>query len=138
MNTVDYFFEDTPEIDINNNFTVWLNKISEKQNKDFSLNYIFCDDAKILKVNKAYLDHDYYTDIITFDLSEEEGTIEADIFISIDTVKSNAEELNCSFEHELARVMSHGVFHLLGFNDKTDSEQQQMRSLEDEAIQEIL
>lgn len=113
----------------------WISNIVSRENMELGyLNYMFCDDEKILEVNKQYLDHDYYTDIITFDQSEEEGLIEADIFISIDTVKSNSKEMNTSFEEELHRVIIHGVLHLCGYGDKTTEEQKLMRKKEDECL----
>lgn len=102
-----------------------------------ALNYIFCSDDYLLEINKEYLDHDYYTDIITFDQSEEEGFLEGDIFISIDRVKENADGLSVSFETELSRVLVHGLLHLLGFKDKTEDEQKTMRQKEDEWISKL-
>ena len=138
-NQVHYFFEDISATEPPPNFSNWLQNVSRETNQHFVLNYIFCSDNYIYTINKQYLNHDYYTDIITFDLSEENSTtIEADIFISLDTVSSNSTKENNSFAEELARVMSHGVFHLLGYDDKTDEEKQIMRKLEDQAISKIL
>jgi len=95
------------------------------------INYIFCTDDYLLKINQDYLNHDYYTDIITFDNSEEERQIESDIFISIDRVKENAQSLSLLFEEELTRIICHGLLHLVGFKDKTESEQKEMRKNED-------
>ena len=81
------------------------------------ISYIFCSDEKILEINREYLDHDYYTDIITFDYTEK-NRISGDIFISIDTVKSNADEFEVSYEEELHRIIIHGILHLCGINDK--------------------
>jgi len=93
------------------------------------INYIFCSDTYLYRINVEYLDHDTYTDIITFPYSDE--TIESDIFISIDRVRENAKTFNVNFERELHRVMIHGVLHLLGYGDKTEEEQQTMRARED-------
>ena len=135
---LNYFFEDVKEVDISSNFSTWLNELADETNNYFRLNYIFCSDEYILEVNKQYLNHDYYTDIITFDLSDENSQlIESDIFISLDTVFSNSQEENNSFADELLRVMAHGVFHLLGYNDKSDDEKKEMRRLEDEAISKM-
>lgn len=98
------------------------------------LNYIFMSDEDLLKINIEYLNHDTYTDIITFDNSENEKVIEGDIFISVDRVKENATKFNIAEENELLRVMAHGVLHLLGFKDKGDDDIQKMRRAEDEAI----
>ena len=86
------------------------------------LNYIFCSDEYLLNINIEHLNHDYYTDIITFDNSDEPKKIESDIFISIDRVNENCSEHHVSPENELHRVMIHGVLHLLGFKDKTEEE----------------
>ena len=98
------------------------------------LNYIFCSDEYILDINKQHLKHDYYTDIITFNYNDEE-VINGDIFISYDTVKSNAVEYsNGNVSEEFDRVVIHGVLHLIGFNDKTDDDQQEMTRQEDLAL----
>ena len=99
------------------------------------LNFIFCSDEYLYQINVDYLDHDDYTDIITFDNSEEEKAIEGDIFISIDRVKENAEKHQQSEERELSRVISHGLYHLTGYKDKSDSEAKQMRAKEEFAIE---
>lgn len=98
------------------------------------INYIFCSDDYLLQINTDYLNHDYYTDIITFDNSEEPKVIESDIFISIERVKENAQEQNTLFEEELNRVMVHGVLHLLGYSDKTKEEKTVMREKEDACL----
>ncbi|EAY24111.1 rRNA maturation RNase YbeY [Microscilla marina] len=113
----------------------WVNLIAEQANyKINGLNYIFCNDAYLHQINVEYLDHDTYTDIITFDNSEEEQLIEGDIFISIDRIRENAATYNASFAVELHRVMAHGLLHLLGFGDKTDDEKLIMRTQEDKAL----
>ncbi|MBI3233757.1 MAG: rRNA maturation RNase YbeY [Bacteroidetes bacterium] len=95
------------------------------------INIIFCDDEKILEVNNQYLNHNYYTDIITFDLSDEQKTIQADLYISLDTVYSNSIKLKNAFEKELLRVVIHGVLHLLGYKDKKKEEIKTIRETED-------
>ncbi len=97
------------------------------------LSYIFCADDYLLKVNQDFLDHDYYTDIITFDYCEEK-LIAGDLFISIDRVRENADSNQVTFENELCRVMFHGVLHLLGFGDKSPEEELQMRALESKCL----
>lgn len=97
------------------------------------LQYIFCSDNYLLNINQKYLNHDYYTDIISFDLSEEQGII-GEIYISIDRVKENAQKFNVSFETELQRVIFHGALHLCGYKDKTDKQAEVMRRKEDEYI----
>lgn len=131
-----YFFEDT-SFEFNNpdNYTAWLEKILTENNKKLGdLNYIFCSDDYLLNINKNHLNHDYYTDIITFDNSDKEETIEADVYISIDRVSENAITHNTTIMNELSRVMVHGLLHLLGFNDKTDEEKRVMREKEDTYI----
>ncbi len=96
--------------------------------------YIFCSDERILEVNKQYLQHDYYTDIITFDYSEGQ-IISGDIFISVDTVKTNAEEYGVSFEQELNRILIHGILHLCGQDDKTPELRLEMTRKENLAIE---
>jgi len=98
------------------------------------VNYIFCNDAYIHSINLEYLKHDTYTDIITFNNSEEEKSIESDVFISIERVKENSEKLSVPFEHELHRVMIHGVLHLCGFSDKTPTQKAEMRIKEDACL----
>lgn len=113
----------------------WIqNVISEHQYKLIDLNYIFCSDEYLLKINQEYLAHDYYTDIITFDNSENEAEIEADLFISIDRVQDNSNQNESTFDDELHRVMIHGVLHLLGFGDKTEEEIKEMRQKENDCL----
>lgn len=99
------------------------------------LSYIFCSDEYLHKMNLEYLAHDTYTDIITFDNSEEEGIIEGDIFISIERVRENAKQLKLAEEIELSRVISHGLFHLMGYKDKTKIQKLEMRKMEELAIE---
>ena len=101
--------------------------------KLFEINYIFLDDNKILEINKKFLNHNYYTDIISFDNSDDKF-ISGDIYISIDRVKENALEQKTSFNEELPRVIIHGVLHLLGFKDKSPKEKKEMREKENQAL----
>lgn len=98
-----------------------------------NLNYIFCNDDRILEVNKEFLGHDYYTDIITFDYSEP-GRVSGDMFISLDTVLSNSSKFHTSYEKELMRVIIHGVLHLCGINDKGPGERAVMEAAEERAL----
>ncbi|MFT6808787.1 MAG: putative rRNA maturation factor [Saprospiraceae bacterium] len=108
----------------------WVFQTIEEEAKELaSLNVIFCSDEFLLKINQEHLNHDYYTDIITFDYNTEE--IEGELYISIERVRENAISLGVSFEHELHRVIIHGVLHLCGYGDKTDEEEKTMRSKED-------
>ncbi len=112
----------------------WVKQVASLYGKTVGdISYIFCDDEKILEVNRQYLQHDYYTDIITFD--ETEGNrISGDLFISLDTVKSNSEQFGQSYETELHRVIIHGVLHLCGINDKGPGEREIMEKNENEAL----
>ena len=115
----------------------WIKLVAASQGRKAGhINYIFCDDERILEVNNYYLQHDYFTDIITFDYSSGK-TISGDIFISIDTVKSNAEGLKISFEEELHRVIIHGILHLCGQDDKTTESQAEMTRKENEALAQL-
>ena len=95
-----------------------------------SINYIFCSDKKLLKINQEFLHHNFYTDIITFDLSESEA-IQAEVYISIDRVRENARLHQASFTSELHRVIFHGALHLCGYSDKTEAQRKKMRTRED-------
>lgn len=114
----------------------WLNNLAKTEGfKIAELSYIFCSDEYLHKMNLDYLDHDTLTDIITFDNSEEEGIIEGDIFISVDRVRDNAKQLSLTEEVELSRVISHGLFHLMGYKDKTKTQTLEMRGKEEFAIE---
>lgn len=118
------------------NLKKWITAIIYKEGKRKvgNINYIFCDDEYLLDINQKHLQHDTYTDIITFDYSEG-MVVSADIFISIDRVKENAMIFNVSFEDEFLRVLSHGVLHLCGYNDGTEGEKAEMRTKENECIE---
>jgi probable rRNA maturation factor len=112
----------------------WLVGIAASKGKIISqIAYIFCDDEYLLKINREYLNHDNYTDIITFPYKQG-SEIESDIFISIDRIKENAITFKSTFEKELLRVMVHGLLHLLGYKDKTEEDVEEMRNKENWAI----
>jgi rRNA maturation RNase YbeY len=112
----------------------WLIRIAEQENKEVGdINIIFFNDEQLLKLNKQYLNHDTFTDTITFDYSEEK-TLHGDIFISIERVKENAFKYNCAFEEELRRVMAHGIFHLCGYRDKNGIDFKLMKQKEEEVL----
>lgn len=116
----------------------WITACVEKQEFRLGeLNYIFCDDAYLLKLNVEFLEHDTLTDIISFDYTMGK-LISGDIFISVERVKENAAELNISFEEELKRVMIHGVLHYMGLKDKTDEEKLKMRAMEDACLSNFI
>lgn len=110
----------------------WINSVAEQEKHQIlQVNYIFCNDEYLLQLNQQYLNHQTYTDIITFDNSDEKGFIESDIFISLSRVKENATTFKVRFIYELYRVMIHGLLHLCGFADKTKTEKKVMRNKED-------
>ena len=112
----------------------WISEVVKAQGKKVGqIGYLFCDDAYLIEVNRTYLNHDTYTDIITFDYVVGD-IISGDIMISVERVKENASQFNTSFEQELHRVIIHGVLHLLGQKDKTESEAAEMRKKEEAAL----
>ena len=112
----------------------WIEEVARSYDRKVGeLCYQFCGDERILQTNQDFLDHDYYTDIITFDESEGDR-IAGDMLISLDTVRSNAEEIGTDYAEELHRVIIHGVLHLCGLNDKTDEDEERMRQAEESAL----
>lgn len=110
---------------------LWLAKSISSLKKNLSeINYIFTSDVNLLDINILYLDHDYLTDIITFDNSDSIDELEGDIYISVERIEENAKQYKVDFEEELHRVMIHGILHLAGYDDKTDKEKKVMRNLE--------
>lgn len=127
---IQFFYENLPE-SVNTDYTRWLKDIILSEGKKLGeINYIFCDDEYLLKVNQDYLQHDYYTDIITFDYVKGK-TISGEIFVSLQRISDNASTLSKNYEEELRRVLAHGILHLCGYKDKTEEEEQLMRSKED-------
>ncbi len=133
------FFKD----DVNFKFTnrkktdIWLRSVVKGYSfSQINLSYIFCSDNALIKINKEFLDHDYYTDVITFDFSSSKRLV-GEIYISIDRVKDNAESLETSFERELSRVMVHGLLHMLGYKDASPKEKQEMREVEDKYLAQL-
>lgn len=111
----------------------WLSQEAKREGYAVGdLNYIFCSDEYLLQVNRDYLQHDYYTDIITFDQSQAGGKIEGDVFVSVERVADNAGQLGVPAGQEMRRVLAHGLLHLCGYHDKTDDDVKQMRAKEDE------
>ena len=112
--------------------SLWIKRAIVKEKGSLGeINYIFCSDSILLKINQQFLNHDTLTDIITFDNREEKGPLEADIFISIPRIRENALKLGEPFERELHRVLIHGVLHLLGYSDKSKLKKARMRKKED-------
>ena len=114
--------------------SAWVKRVAASYGRKVGdVAYVFCDDEEILRVNRQYLQHDYYTDIITFDYDEGD-VISGDLFISLDTVRTNAEQLGVSYEQELNRVIIHGILHLCGINDKGPGEREIMEAAENKAL----
>ena len=131
---IDFHFETDFELKDTSKYSDWVTRIiTAHKRKHSQVDYIFCDDEYLLEINQKYLDHDTYTDIITFDYTEEK-VIGGDIFISVDRLKENASKFKVAFDDELLRVMSHGVLHLLGYKDKSEEDSDVMRKKENECI----
>ena len=115
--------------------TAWIRAVAATYGKRVGdVNYIFCNDERILEVNREYLQHDYYTDIITFDYTEDD-VISGDLFISLDTVKTNSEQFATEYDEELHRTIIHGILHLCGINDKGPGEREIMEAAENRALE---
>jgi len=132
---ITYQIEGVPTPDIRRREVLrWIKEVASIYDKKLgAISFVFCSDEYILRINSLYLKHDYYTDIITFDYGEN-GEISGDIFISLETVKSNSEKYKTDYIEELHRVIIHGVLHLCGINDKSAKERADMRKKEDEAL----
>ncbi|GAB3825164.1 rRNA maturation RNase YbeY [Pontibacter rugosus] len=131
------FFSEDIEFELENPEQVaeWIGTVIEQHDQELiNLTYIFCSDDYLHQINVEYLDHDTLTDIITFSNADIEGTVEGDLFISIDRVRDNAKDLGTAFEDELHRVIIHGVLHLLGYKDKSEEEEALMRKEEDSLL----
>jgi len=135
---IDFNFENIDPVELDfDRVSDWVSQIVSRETKaPGDITYVFCDDEYILEVNRQYLDHDYYTDIITFDYSEGD-VVSGDLFISLDTVRSNSELFSTPFLQELHRVIIHGVLHLCGYKDKTEEDERLMREKENEALRFI-
>ncbi len=138
MNSIEFYFEDVNPVSIHKKLLVLqLNSLIKNELKILGeVSVIFCSDEYLLQMNKEYLDHDYYTDIITFDYVEKE-VISGDLFISLDRIRENAKNFKTSLLKELYRVVFHGVLHLVGYNDKTEEEQKTMREKENYYLGEV-
>lgn len=114
--------------------SAWIRRVAATYGKRVGeVGYLFCDDEHILQVNREYLQHDYYTDIITFDYCEDD-TLNGDLVISLDTIRTNAEKYGRPYDEELHRVIIHGILHLCGINDKGPGEREQMEAAENRAL----
>ncbi len=133
---ISVFFEDiSPTPNFDSEFLVsWISKVVESEKKELGeISYVFCSDEYLLEMNREHLNHDYYTDIITFDYCFE-NFVSGDLFISIDRVLDNAKDFSSIFKDELDRVCVHGVLHLCGYKDKSDDDEVLMRRKEDEKL----
>ena len=131
---IDFNYETEFSLDNEVAISRWIaNVILSENKKEGEINYIFCDDEYLLQINQEHLNHDYYTDIISFDYTVG-NEINGDMFISVDRVKENAADFNVSFEEELKRVIVHGVLHYCGYKDKTEPDELLMRQKEDEKL----
>ncbi|WP_072877748.1 rRNA maturation RNase YbeY [Salegentibacter echinorum] len=131
---INFHSENDFELEHEEAISAWIKKVISSEGKSLGeINYIFCDDDYLYKINLRFLKHDTYTDIISFDNSQEDE-LHGDIFISTDRVTENAREYNVDFSEELKRVIIHGILHLCGYKDKTESEATLMRQKEDEKI----
>ena len=132
---ISFNYEIDFELDNEAHYEDWISRIIESEGFDEGeINYIFCDDEYLHKINVEYLDHDTLTDIISFDYTVG-NLIQGDIFVSVERVKDNANDFNVSFEEELKRVLSHGVLHYCGYKDKSPKDEALMRSKEEEKMQ---
>jgi len=125
---------DMPPIDLQRT-KAWINAVAQQYGKMVGeLYYYFCSDDKLLEINKQRLGHDFYTDIVTFPLTDCETVLSSEFCISVDRIAENAVTFGRSYESELHRVIIHGVLHLIGFDDHTDEEEKEMREKEEEAL----
>ncbi|MCU4187938.1 MAG: rRNA maturation RNase YbeY [Flavobacteriaceae bacterium] len=132
---ISFNYETDFELENEAQYEDWISRIIESEGFDEGeINYIFCDDEYLHKINVEYLDHDTLTDIISFDYTVG-NLIQGDIFVSVERVKDNANDFNVSFEEELKRVLSHGVLHYCGYKDKSPKDEALMRSKEEEKMQ---
>jgi len=136
MAEINFFQEDISyQIEEEETLKAWVKKVITHEGfSPGEVNYILCSDEYLHKINQEYLDHDTFTDIVTFDMSEDKQEISADIFISIDRIKENAATLKTQEQDELHRVLIHGILHLMGFNDGTPDEKSIMRKKEEACL----
>ena len=133
-NTINFFTECDFELENQLHYRHWLLKVIKSEDKDCGeINFIFCDDDYLYDINVQYLQHDTYTDIISFD-NTDGRVLNGDIFISIERIEENASEYNSDFESELNRVMAHGILHFCGYKDKNERDAAEMRRKEDEKM----
>lgn len=132
-----YFLDRQPTLKERTRLKLFIEKLFINQKKKLgNLSYVFCSDEHLLGINKDFLKHDFYTDVITFDLSVSKNGIDGEVYLSIDRIKDNAKQLGVSFKEELHRVIFHGALHLCGYKDKTKEDIIKMRRMEDKYIKQ--
>lgn len=138
MSSIEFFFEDISTFELDQRFADRQIKqlINEEKKETGDISVIFCSDEYLLEMNKTHLNHDYFTDIITFNYVEND-LISGDLFISADRIKENAGKFGVTFQEELYRVILHGILHLVGYNDKTDAEKKVMKEKENYYLAKI-
>jgi probable rRNA maturation factor len=130
-----YFLDRNPALKERTRLKLFIEELFTSEKKKLgNLSYIFCSDEHLLTINKDFLKHDYYTDVITFDLSSSKNEIEGEVYLSVDRIKDNAKQLKVSFKEELHRVIFHGALHLCGYKDKNKTDQVQMRLAENKYL----
>jgi probable rRNA maturation factor len=136
---VQFFFETQTTLTQRSKLKKFIETLFRKEEKEIEyVNYIFCSDERVLGINNEFLAHDYYTDIITFELSAKKAPVQAEVYISVDRVRDNAKKHNQSFSRELHRVIFHGALHLCGYRDKTAKDQTEMRGMEEHYLKAYL
>jgi probable rRNA maturation factor len=131
-----YFLDRKPALRERTRLKIFIERLFKQEKKNLgNLSYIFCSDEHLIGINKDFLKHDFYTDVITFDLSSSKSEIEGEVYLSVDRIKDNAKQLGVSFTEELHRVIFHGALHLCGYKDKNKADQTQMRSAENKYLQ---
>ena len=132
-----HFLKDPNSLSERTRLKAFIANLFKKEGQKLDdIHYIFCSDDYLLEINRQHLQHDYYTDIITFGLTEPGQPINAEIYISVDRVRDNAREFETSFKREIHRVIFHGALHLCGYKDKNKQDQQLMREMEDKYLQQ--
>lgn len=131
---IEFYYETEFRLTDSDKYTEWLDRVIQSEGKKAGpISYSFCSDEKLLKLNQQYLNHDYFTDILSFDYTEND-MVSGEIYISIDRIAENADEYNVSKEEELRRVMVHGILHFLGYMDKSAAQKKFMRQKEQDKI----
>ena len=134
---IKFFFQDVKiSISARNKLKLFIGSVFRREKKPLiSLNYVFCSDEHLLEINRRFLKHDYFTDIISFNLAEKDAPVEGEIYISVDRVKDNAKRIGLSVREELHRVIFHGALHLCGYKDKTNLEKKTMSLAENKCLE---